>query len=283
MSEVKNYFYLKLKENFFEGESIILLETMPDGYKYSNILLKLYLRSLKNDGKLILNNKIPYNSNMISAVTRHSIGDVEKAMKIFEQLNLVEVLDSGAIYITDIQNFIGKSTTEADRKRVYRDRIEKEKQQLIEHNGTFVQTNSTNCPDKTPPEKEKEKEIKTEKETKTKKETKKKTSSFETTILCYTSNKDLAKALNDFIEMRKAIKSPLTQRAFELMLEKLTKLSNGVDYKKIKILNNSIMSNWKGIFALKEENEERGQRGQSTSNNGQNVFKDEDLPNQIIL
>lgn len=53
--------------------------------------------------------------------------------------------------------------------------------------------------------------------------------------------------------MRKAIKSPLTQRAFELMLEKLTKLSSGVDYKKIKILNNSIMSNWKGIFALKEE------------------------------
>ena len=283
MSEVKNYFYLKLKENFFEGESIILLETMPDGYKYSNILLKLYLRSLKNDGKLILNNKIPYNSNMISAVTRHSIGDVEKAMKIFEQLNLVEVLDSGAIYITDIQNFIGKSTTEADRKRVYRDRIEKEKQQLIEHNGTFVQTNSTNCPDKTPPEKEKEKEIKTEKEIKKKKETKKKTSSFATTISKYTSNEDLAKALNDFIEMRKAIKSPLTQRAFELMLEKLTKLSNGVDYKKIKILNNSIMSNWKGIFALKEENEERGQRGQLTSNNGQNVFKDEDLPNQIIL
>ena len=112
----------------------------------------------------------------------------------------------------------------------------------------------------------------------------KKTSSFETAISKYTSNEDLAKALNDFIEMRKAIKSPLTtQRAFELMLEKLTKLSNGVDYKKIKILNNSIMSNWKGIFALKEENEERGQRGQLTSNNGQNVFKDEDLPNQIIL
>jgi len=221
---------------------------------------------------------------MISAVTRHSIGDVEKAMKIFEQLNLVEMLDSGAIYITDIQNFIGKSTTEADRKRVYRDRIEQEKQQLIEHNGTFVQTNSTKCPDKTPPEKEKEIKTKKEKETKTKKETKKKTSSFETAISKYTSNEDLAKALNDFIEMRKAIKSPLTtQRAFELMLEKLTKLSNGVDYKKIKILNNSIMSNWKGIFALKEENEERGQRGQLTSNNGQNVFKDEDLPNQIIL
>lgn len=45
----KKYYYLKLKEDFFESDSMILLENMRDGYLYSNILLKLYLRSLKDD------------------------------------------------------------------------------------------------------------------------------------------------------------------------------------------------------------------------------------------
>ena len=61
MSDNKKYYYLKLKDNFFDSDQMIVLESMPDGYKYSNILLKLYLRSLKNDGKLMFNDRIPYN------------------------------------------------------------------------------------------------------------------------------------------------------------------------------------------------------------------------------
>ena len=45
-------------------------------------------------------------------------------MKIFEQLKLVEVMDNGAIYMMDIQNFIGQSSTEADRQRKYYRRIQ---------------------------------------------------------------------------------------------------------------------------------------------------------------
>ena len=61
MSDNKKYYYLKLKDNFFDSDEMIILESMQDGYIYSNILLKLYLRSLKNDGKLMLNDKIPFN------------------------------------------------------------------------------------------------------------------------------------------------------------------------------------------------------------------------------
>ena len=147
MSETKNYFYLRLKENFFDSDSMILLESMKDGYVYANILLKLYLRSLKNEGRLMLNDTIPYNPEMLASVTRHSVGDIEKALKIFKELNLIEILDTGAIYITDIQSFIGKSTTEADRKRVYRERIETEKQEVLLISGQM----SDKCPDKTPP------------------------------------------------------------------------------------------------------------------------------------
>lgn len=152
MSVNKKYYYLKLKDDFFESDAMIVLESMPDGYIYSNILLKLYLRSLKHEGKLMFNDRIPYNSNILAQVTRHSVGDVEKAVQIFKELDLIEVLDNGAIFITDIQNFIGRSSTEADRKREYRERIEREK--LME-----LGQSSDKCPDKTPPEREIEKEI----------------------------------------------------------------------------------------------------------------------------
>ncbi|HEO6330599.1 TPA: phage replisome organizer N-terminal domain-containing protein [Streptococcus agalactiae] len=120
MADNKKYYYLKLKENFFESDEAIILESMPDGYIYSNILLKLYLRSLKNDGLLMFNNLIPYNAQMLATITRHQVGTVEKAIQIFRDLQLIEILDNGAIYMTNIQNFVGKSSTEADRIRKLR-------------------------------------------------------------------------------------------------------------------------------------------------------------------
>ena len=152
MSDNKHYYYIKLKADYFDTDEMIVLESMPDGYKYSNILLKFILRSLRNEGKLMFNNKIPFNSVMLSQVTRHSVGDIEKAVKLFQDLNLIEILENGAIYINDIQNFIGKSSTEADRKRDYRNRIDDDKK-ILGHL-------SEECPDINPPELELELKLK---------------------------------------------------------------------------------------------------------------------------
>lgn len=127
MSDNQKYYYMRLKQDFFETEEMIILESMQDGYLYSNILLKLYLRSLKRDGKLMFNDTIPYSAEVLATVTRHSVGTIEKAMDVFQKLGLVEVMDDGAIYMLQIQNFIGKSSTEAERKRRYRDKIKLEK------------------------------------------------------------------------------------------------------------------------------------------------------------
>ena len=154
MSDNKHYYYIKLKADYFDTDEMIVLESMPDGYKYSNILLKFILRSLRNEGKLMFNNKIPFNSVMLSQVTRHSVGDIEKAVKLFQDLNLIEILENGAIYINDIQNFIGKSSTEADRKRDYRNRIDDDKK-ILGHL-------SQECPDINPPELELELKLKKE-------------------------------------------------------------------------------------------------------------------------
>ena len=48
MADNRKYYYLKLKENFFDSDSIVLLEDMKDGPKR---ILKAYSRSrLKRTG-----------------------------------------------------------------------------------------------------------------------------------------------------------------------------------------------------------------------------------------
>lgn len=156
MSDNKKYYYLRLKDNFFDSDELKILESMKDGYLYSNILLKLYLRSLKNDGKLVVNDRIPYNAEMLASVTGHQIGTVKQALSIFKELGLIDVLENGAIYMLDIQNFIGRGSSEADRKREYRQRIETDR--------TNVLANVRQISDKTPPEIDIELEIEKEKE-----------------------------------------------------------------------------------------------------------------------
>lgn len=157
MADNKKYYYLKLKENFFDSEDMKLLQGMKDGYMYSDLLLKLYLQSLRQGGRLMYRDIIPYTPEMIATVTGHQIGTVEKAIKIFEEMKFVEILDNGAIYMMDIQNFIGQSSSEADRRRNYRKMIDTEKSMLLEDNNvtnvtTNVTTNDGQMSDKSTPE-----------------------------------------------------------------------------------------------------------------------------------
>lgn len=130
MADNKKYYYMRLKENFFDTNEMAILESLQDGYLYSNILLKLYLRSLRDNGRLMFNNVIPYSAQMIATITRHQVGTVERALKIFQEMGIIEILESGTIYMLGIQNYIGKTSTEADRQRDYQRRIAEEKAML---------------------------------------------------------------------------------------------------------------------------------------------------------
>ena len=160
MSDNRKYYYLKLKENYFDEDAIVLLESMQDGILYSNILLKLYLKSLKNGGKLQLDENIPYTAQMIATITRQQVGTVERALQIFMKLGLVEPLQNGALYMSNIELLIGQSSTEGERKR--RARLALQEQKALPKAG------ADKCPpyqaDICPPEIEIEKEtdIKTE-------------------------------------------------------------------------------------------------------------------------
>jgi hypothetical protein len=128
-------------------------------------------------------------------------------------------------------------------------------------NEGFLDGNEGFCPIKESKVKErraneskgKEKEVKKRKE-----------ESSPSLAIYFTNNEPLNRTFLDFIEMRKKIKKPMTDRAIELSVRKLEDLSKNAfgemdEGMAIKILEQSIMNCWQGLFPLKE--------GQQTRNN----------------
>ena len=67
----------------------------------------------------------------------------------------------------------------------------------------------------------------------------------------YPNDEKLNDVFAEYVAMRKKLKKPMTDRAVELAKKKLNDLSGGDNDKAIKILEQSIMNSWQGLFELK--------------------------------
>ena len=122
MADKKKYYYIKLKDNFFDQTKIKILEAMPEGYVFENVYFKMILRSLPMEGTLRISEAIPYTPEALAAVTGHEVSTVRGAIEALSKLGLIELIENDTIFINDIQNFIGQSSSDADRKRLERSR-----------------------------------------------------------------------------------------------------------------------------------------------------------------
>lgn len=121
----KRFYWLKLKEDFFSDETIRYIEEQDNGYKYSNIYLKLLLKSIDGQGVLIRkvgSRLIPYDVAAIAKMTGHDQDTVRVAMKLFEGLGMIERLESGALYMSQLQEMVGSESASASRVRALRER-----------------------------------------------------------------------------------------------------------------------------------------------------------------
>ena len=69
----------------------------------------------------------------------------------------------------------------------------------------------------------------------------------------YYDDEALDSAFSDYVDMRKQIKKPMTDRAITLAQNKLDDLSGGDSSIAIEILNQSVLNGWQGLFPLKAE------------------------------
>lgn len=119
----KKYYWLKLKEDFFDEDTIQWLEEQDNGKEYCLFYLKLCLKSLKSNGLLIRNVGnilIPYDAKKLAEITYTDTDTVRVAMEIFKKIGLIQILENGEIYITQLENMVGSETKWAEKKRLQR-------------------------------------------------------------------------------------------------------------------------------------------------------------------
>lgn len=234
----KKYYWLKLKRDFFKRHDIQIIEDMPNGKDYILFYLKLLAESVDHNGNLRFSEEIPYNEQMLSTITRTNVDVVRSAIKVFESLKMLEIMDDGTYFMNEVQKMLGSETYWAERKRIQKAKQEEQKA-LTSSVGNFPTSPSKSI------EKEKDIDKELEKEKKNKKE---KQFSIENEF----SNSEVLASLNEFIKMRKLIKKPLTDFALHKICNKLKKFSDDPAIQ-IKILEQSILNNWLDIYQLKQQ------------------------------
>ena len=119
MAKVKKFYWIKLKQDFFNDDAMIWLETQKDGFKYQNLYLKLLLKTMNTGGKLAFNingETLPMSVEDIAIITRLDVDTVIVGMTLLKQLGLVSETD-GVDIIPDVNSMIGSETDAAIRMR----------------------------------------------------------------------------------------------------------------------------------------------------------------------
>ncbi len=116
MSE-KRYYWLKLQKDFFKRNDIQVVESMPNGKDYVLFYLKLLCEATSEEGRLRFSETIPYSPEMLSTITKTNVDIVRSAIKVFQELEMIDVLDDGTYYMTEIEKMIGSETKWAQYKR----------------------------------------------------------------------------------------------------------------------------------------------------------------------
>lgn len=127
MSDSKRYYWLKLPEDFYDDDTIQWIEDQENGSAYVNFYLKLLLKSLSDDGRLIRyvgQRLMPYDVKSLARLTNTEQDTVRVALELFVNIGLVERLETGELYMSQIDEMIGKETEAARRKRKHRARKE---------------------------------------------------------------------------------------------------------------------------------------------------------------
>lgn len=124
MAKGNKYYWLKLKEDFFEDDAINWIEEQQNGKDYCLFYLKLCLKSLKSDGLLIRNvgnMLVPYDAKKLSDLTNTDVDTVKVAMDMFKKIGLVDILENGEIFMNQLNTMVGKETDYAEQKRLQRE------------------------------------------------------------------------------------------------------------------------------------------------------------------
>ena len=228
----KKYYWLKLQNDFFSHKEIKKLRKIAGGDTYTVIYLKMLLVSLKNDGCLFYDGVEETFSEELALELDEEKDNVDVTLKFLMVHGLIEETSQNQFSLPGTVNAIGAETSGNIRVKRHREKLK------------ALQCNDSVTPMKRIVNGEIDIELDTEIDIK--KDVPK------NLIEEYTDNEKLRNTLKEFVSMRKKMKPGITDYGLKLILTKLDKISNGSDVIKVKILEQSIMGSYKGVFPIKE-------------------------------
>ena len=141
MKEEKRYYWIKLKTDFFNQETVDLLLSQPNGCQYVVLYQMLCLNTANNDGEMstrVGEMIVPFNIEKIVRDTKYFDTDtVTVALGLFKKLGLIYEEDGGILRIANIANMVGSESKWAEKKRLYRERKLIEEGQLEDNSRTL--------------------------------------------------------------------------------------------------------------------------------------------------
>lgn len=115
----KRFYWLKLPKGFFKRHDIRIIESLENGKDYLLFYLKLLTESISHEGELRFSDTIPYNANMLATITNTNVDVVKSAIKLFKELNLLEIWDDETLFLVETSKLLGSESEWAVRKRKY--------------------------------------------------------------------------------------------------------------------------------------------------------------------
>lgn len=180
MSVNKKYYWLKLKNDFFNNRQIKKLRRIAGGDTYTIIYLKLQLLSIDNGGIIEYKGTEKDIFEQLELEIDEDIDNIKITMNFLMANDLLECVDND-VFLNEVPNLIGSECKSAERVRKYRKNKELENQKALQCDNKTLQcnapplqsnTNVTKCNTEIEKEKEKEKELDLELERETEIDTK---------------------------------------------------------------------------------------------------------------
>jgi predicted phage replisome organizer/uncharacterized phage protein (TIGR02220 family) len=144
ISTEKKRYWLKLDKNFLKSSQMKVVKSMPNGKDYIIFYLSLMLESVETVGHLRFTALVPYNAEMLAAITDTNVDIVKSAIKIFCELGLMQIFDDGTIFLPQVPSITGKESESAERVRKYRERIKQQDSVLALHCNSDVTKSNDN-------------------------------------------------------------------------------------------------------------------------------------------
>lgn len=152
----KRYYWLKLKEDFFDKKLIKKLRSVAGGDTYTIIYLKMQLKSINNEGILTYEGIEDTFAEELALDIDEDVENVKMTLAYLQRYNMIEQVSSENFLLNEVLDCIGSETDSAERVRKHREIKKLEEQKTLQCNALVTTCNTEKDIDRDKTRKEKD-------------------------------------------------------------------------------------------------------------------------------